>query len=199
MALPWLRIPSRPIALVQTRSFLGWFDTAFNKYDKARVNEVGPNRAAAEWLLRCGAGVKWENSTRVLKDYNSLPVGNYRTLKIQEIEGTDSAVMEEGFLYLKELDELRKVTMVNNKYLNDECIFYLVAYTKKRLTGLHLAGNGNITGDGLLQLGKMQVLEDLHLENLHEVKRPEEVLKQLGTLLPNCNISWPPFSDVDST
>ena len=198
MALPWLRIP-RPMALVQTRSFLGWFDTAFNKYDKARVTEVGPNRAAAEWLLRCGAGVKWQNSARLLKDYNSLPVGNYRTRKIQEIEGTDSAVMEEGFLYLKELEELRKVTMVNNKYLNDECIFYLVAFTKKRLTSLHLSGNGNITGEGLLHLGKMQVLEELHLENLHEVKRPEEVLKQLDTLLPNCNISWPPFSDVDST
>ena len=148
----------------------------------------------SEALCRCGAGVKWENSNRVLKDYNSLPVGNYRSLKIQEIEGTDSAVMEEGFHYLKELEALRKITMVNNKYLNDECIFYLVAFTKKQLTSLHLAGNGNITGEGLLQLGKMQVLEELHLENLHEVKKPEEVLQQLGNLLPNCNISWPPFS-----
>jgi len=194
MALSWLRLP-KPLALAQTRSFLGWFDTAFNKYDKARVNEVGPNRAAAEWLLRCGAGVKWHNSNRVLKDYNSLPVGNYRTLKIQEIEGTDSAVMEEGFLYLKELEELRKVKMVNNKYLNDECIFYLVAYTKKKLTSLHLAGNGNITGEGLLQLGKMEVLEELYLANLHEVKSPEEILRQLGTLLPDCSITWPPFSE----
>ena len=130
----------------------------------------------------------------MLKDYNSLPVGNYRSLKIQEIEGTDSAVMEEGFHYLKELEALRKITMVNNKYLNDECIFYLVAFTKKQLTSLHLAGNGNITGEGLLQLGKMQVLEELHLENLHEVKKPEEGLQRLGNLLPNCNISWPPFS-----
>ena len=60
---------------------------------------------------------------------------------------------------------------------------------------LHLAGNGNITGEGLLQLGKMEVLEELHLENLHEVKRPEEILRQLGTLLPDCSITWPPFSE----
>ena len=52
MALPWLRVPRPKALLVQTRSFLGWFDNAFNKYDKTRVTEVGPNRAAAEWLLR---------------------------------------------------------------------------------------------------------------------------------------------------
>ena len=41
--------------------------------------------------------------------------------------------MEEGFLHLKHLEHLTKVTMVNNKYLNDESLFYLVAYTKRRL------------------------------------------------------------------
>ena len=43
----------------QARGIFGWFDAAFNKYDPDRIREVGADRAAAEWLLRCGAGVRW--------------------------------------------------------------------------------------------------------------------------------------------
>lgn len=32
-----------------------------------------------------------------LRDYNSLPVGSFRTMKIVEIDGTDSAIMHIGF------------------------------------------------------------------------------------------------------
>ena len=37
---------------IPRRTFFGWFDAAFNKYDSARVKEVGIDRAAAEWVLR---------------------------------------------------------------------------------------------------------------------------------------------------
>jgi H+-transporting ATP synthase F0 complex subunit s len=177
------------------RPFTGWFNAAFNKYDQSRVDEVGPDRAAAEWLLRCGAAVRWQTGTSLIKDYNSLPVGNYKNLKIQEIDGTDSAIMEEGFLYLKGLKELRKMSMVNNKYLNDESIFFLVAYTKNRLTDLHLANNGTISAAGLLHLVKMQELRHLHLEGLQEVRGPEEVLATLQRELPGCCLRWPPHTE----
>jgi H+-transporting ATP synthase F0 complex subunit s len=48
-------------------------------------------------LLRCGAAVKWDKGPEeFLRDYNSLPVGNYK-LHIVEIDATDSAVMNVGF------------------------------------------------------------------------------------------------------
>ena len=59
------------------RSIFGWFDAAFNKYDSERVKEVGIDRAASEWVLRCGGGVTYSNGN-TLRDYNSLPVGKYR-------------------------------------------------------------------------------------------------------------------------
>ena len=46
-------------ATCQARGIFGWFDAAFNNYDPDRIREVGADRAAAEWLLRCGAGVRW--------------------------------------------------------------------------------------------------------------------------------------------
>lgn len=35
-----------------------------NRVDRSRIEEVGPDRACAEWLLRCGAGVKWDKGFR---------------------------------------------------------------------------------------------------------------------------------------
>jgi hypothetical protein len=68
--------------------------------DPSRIKDVGPDRAAAEWLLRCGAAVKWKDHESKLVDYNSLPVGSYRTLFIKEIDATDSCSMSVGFPHL---------------------------------------------------------------------------------------------------
>ena len=103
--------------------------------------------------------------------------------------------MEEGFLYLKGLEELRKITMINNHYLTDSSLSFLAGYTRDRVTWLHLEGNGSISGAGLLELARMKKLEHLHLERLQEVRGPEEVLEQLRERLPQCEIVWPPYTD----
>jgi len=179
------------------RGIFGWFDAAFNKYDAARVKEVGIDRAAAEWILRCGGGIRW-SSGKFLKDYNSLPIGRYRQLKIAEIDGTNSCIMEDGFIHLKGLTELWKMTLVNNKYLTDESLMYLAGYTKSRLKWLHLAGNGNITGAGILNLERLENLEYLKLENLQEIKNPESVLKELQLKIPQCKVEFPPYTSEEN-
>ena len=37
----------------------------------------------------------------LVTDYNSLPVGNFRALKIESVDATDSAIMEAGFSHFK--------------------------------------------------------------------------------------------------
>ena len=34
----------------------------------ARIKDVGPDRACAEWLLRCGAVVKWHGKGNFIRD-----------------------------------------------------------------------------------------------------------------------------------
>ncbi|XP_025775100.1 ATP synthase subunit s, mitochondrial, partial [Puma concolor] len=41
------------------RYFWGWLNAVFNKVDYERIRDVGPDRAASEWLLRCGAMVRY--------------------------------------------------------------------------------------------------------------------------------------------
>ncbi|XP_076067364.1 ATP synthase subunit s, mitochondrial-like isoform X1 [Oratosquilla oratoria] len=84
---------SRPQYFEPSRKLWGWLNFIFNKVDENRIKEVGPDRACAEWLLRCGAGVKWLNYGSWTKDYNSLPIGGAKMHKIEEIDGTDSAVI----------------------------------------------------------------------------------------------------------
>jgi len=71
------------------------------RVDPTRIEQAGADRAAAEWLMRCGAGVRWKNAKTYVKDYNSLPAeGTPERYQIEEIDGTDSAIMHIGFPHL---------------------------------------------------------------------------------------------------
>lgn len=70
------------------------------RVDHERIRAVGPDRAASEWLLRCGALVRYQGSPRWQQDYNGLPTGPLGKYKIEAINATDSCIMYRGFDYL---------------------------------------------------------------------------------------------------
>lgn len=59
-------------------------------YDEKRVEEVGPNRAAAEWLLKCGAEVKFARWGNYVSDFNKMPPGGFEAFKIEAIRAENS-------------------------------------------------------------------------------------------------------------
>lgn len=67
-----------------------------NRVDYERMKDVGPDRAASEWLLRCGAKVRYCGHQKWLQDYNKLPAGSIDRYKIQAIDATDSCIMDIG-------------------------------------------------------------------------------------------------------
>lgn len=100
----------------QARHFSNCFfiviDALFNMYhtldaccsslrvDYERIKAIGPDRAAAEWLLRCGAKVRFQGFDRWHHDYNGLPTGPLGRYKIQAIDATESCIMYRGFDHL---------------------------------------------------------------------------------------------------
>ena len=70
--------------------------------DRDRIKEVGPNRACAEWLLRCGATLKWKGSNRFQTDYNTLPGSDYRSYVIEEVEAEEAGIINVGFEHFGE-------------------------------------------------------------------------------------------------
>ena len=110
-------IPAICNTIQPKRTFLfeSWLNMIFNKFDETRIDDVGPDRACAEWLLRVGASVKWKGKEIPITDYNSLPVGQFRTLFVEAIDATDSGIMEAGFPYLKLIQHFRKIKLRNCK------------------------------------------------------------------------------------
>jgi hypothetical protein len=90
------------------------------RVDASRIKDVGPDRACAEWLLRCGAGVRWQNSKSFVKDYNSLPHEG-KSMKIIEIDATDSAVMNVGFPHFRKKEMSYFVLKKNSSQLSLYC------------------------------------------------------------------------------
>jgi len=174
---------------LQKRHLWGWLNSVFNRVDQSRIKEVGPDRACAEWLLRCGAGVKWDRGDEWTRDYNSLPVGNYR-LKILEIDATDSAVMQIGFPHLKGLKHVRKVVLHKCGYLEDEAVSQL-GYIKDTLKDLQISSCGNVSDEGILSLKQLVNLENLFLYDFLEVKDRKHCLNELTKALPQCKIKFP--------
>lgn len=168
------------------RQFWGWLNAVFNKYDDDRVKAVGANRACAEWLLRCGAGVRWSTHSEFLKDYNSLPVGGPR-LAIVEVDATDSAIMHIGFEHFRGCRDIQRVVLHNAIYIDDEALRQL-QFLRRSLTELQVSTNGNVTAEGLKYLAKLSNLKYLVIYNLPEVKNKEEVEQFLREQLPECTV-----------
>ena len=61
---------------------------------------MGANRACAEWLLKCGAQVKFKNWGSYVNDYNKMPPGSFEQYQIEEIRAENACIMARGFEYL---------------------------------------------------------------------------------------------------
>nr|CAD7589187.1 unnamed protein product [Timema genevievae] len=70
------------------------------RVDSNRIKEVGPDRACAEWLMKNGAFVKWENESDFLKNYDCLPPEDDRR-HIVEVDATEASITHIGFAHFK--------------------------------------------------------------------------------------------------
>lgn len=172
------------------RTFWGWLNTVFNKVDYQRIKDVGPDRAAAEWLLRCGAFVKWKGSTKWHDDYNTLSGTNIKNCLIEEIDATDSCIMYIGFPYLKDLKYLKRIKFCKCMYLDDRALCMLPS-NKDTLQHLEIISCGNVTDVGLTSVQELIHLKSLYLFDLPGVNRVS-ILPLLHKNLPFCNIEFPP-------
>lgn len=69
------------------------------------MQEFGPDRVCAEWLLRNGASVQWTSSASYIKDYNSLPQEGSKNF-IQKVDATGSSISHYGFLHLRKISRV---------------------------------------------------------------------------------------------
>ncbi len=68
-----------------------------HRVDHSRVAAVGPDRAAAEWVLRLGGTVKFTDIDHWNSDYNRLPSG---AIKLEQIDGSEASITSNGLEHL---------------------------------------------------------------------------------------------------
>lgn len=97
--------------------------------DYERIKAVGPDRAAAEWLLRCGAKVRFQGFDRWHHDYNGLPTGPLGRYKIQAIDATESCIMYRGFDHLGQCYSVENIVFLSLSDLRQLSLTHMVMYT----------------------------------------------------------------------
>ncbi|KHN82950.1 ATP synthase subunit s, mitochondrial [Toxocara canis] len=138
----------------------------FNYYDKQRVKEVGPDRAAAEWIVRCEGKVKFDKLDDVFIDYNVLikqtaeldPRKESDQVHVVTIDATDSSVTGYGCRHFAGLTHLQDVRFIRCRNLHDYGLDYMGDAVGKTLLFLQIESCPRITEYGLDNLVKFRLL-----------------------------------------
>ncbi|KAG5206588.1 hypothetical protein JEQ12_018161 [Ovis aries] len=160
------------------------------RVDHDRIRDVGPDRAASEWLLRCGAMVRYHGQERWQKDYNHLPTGPLDKYKIQAIDATDSCIMSIGFDHMEGLQYVEKIRLCKCHYIEDGCLERLsqLENLQKSMLEMEIISCGNVTDKGIIALHHFRNLKYLFLSDLPGVKEKEKIVQAFKTSLPSLEL-----------
>ncbi|XP_063224949.1 ATP synthase subunit s, mitochondrial isoform X1 [Bacillus rossius redtenbacheri] len=156
MIVVYLKMKLLKIGLINRlpkRNLWNFLTIVWNRVDHSRVKEVGPDRACAEWLLRNGACVKWENDKEFLKDYNLLPPEQVRR-HIVAVDASEASISSIGFPYFKGCSRVGSVSLDKCPYIDDEALRRL-HYLGASLRHLSVSRCGGVAEPGILSLAQL--------------------------------------------
>uniref|UniRef100_A0A0N4Z903 ATP synthase subunit s, mitochondrial n=1 Tax=Parastrongyloides trichosuri TaxID=131310 RepID=A0A0N4Z903_PARTI len=177
---------------------LTWILEGFNMVDKERLRDVGPDRLAAEWIVKCGGKIKFDKMPDIFEDYNALirttaeldPRKPEDRVKLIWIDASNSSVTGYGCIHFKGLKSIEEVNFTSCKTFHDHGLEYMGLYVGDILKKLQIAECPKITESGLENLSKFVALRELKLIKLKNVRKVEKVVMELEKSLPNCKITY---------
>ncbi|CAF3300019.1 unnamed protein product [Rotaria socialis] len=175
--------------LIFHRQFWNSLNIVWNKYDRKRVQEIGPDRACAEWLVRCGGSVRFKNWGTFSSHFNTIPAGASNQFKIEEIRAINASITSEGFAYLDGLSDLKKIHLEKCDQICDSSIARCNK-VKDSLESIELIDLAQISENGLAYLAGLKNLKHIVLARLSSIKHRDAILKLLTNELPRCTINY---------
>ncbi|EDV21752.1 uncharacterized protein TRIADDRAFT_59792 [Trichoplax adhaerens] len=171
---------------ISHRLFYSWLNYVFNRVDENRIKDVGPDRVAAEWVLRCGGSVKFANK-KWLSDYNSLSDGPRASFMLEHIDLNETTITDEGLRHVTFLKYLKSINLCTCHNVTDIGMHH-ISSLQESLIKLNLNGCSSVTNAGLLSLRELKLLEELDIRNMMSVKDEELVIAELKANLSVCEI-----------
>ncbi|VDN56090.1 unnamed protein product [Dracunculus medinensis] len=178
---------------------LRWLLDGFNHYDDDRVREVGPDRAAAEWVVRCEGKVRFDVWDEFIENYNDLlrrtscldPKLPQHQVHIISISAIHSSISGRGCVHLYGLKKIKEICFIHCKAFDDTGVEKVSRLTCGTLEKLRIESCPKVTEYGLRFLGNCSNLQFLLLRDLPRVYKKTEVLQYLKSSLPKCDICYP--------
>ncbi|XP_067948136.1 ATP synthase subunit s, mitochondrial-like [Watersipora subatra] len=179
----------RPISLstIPRRNLQWILYSAVNKIDKERIKIIGPDLACAEWLVKCGASVKFHGKSKTIEDYNLIGATVGPEAKLAEVYAEEATIMSTGFLHFENVKEVQKLRFKSCGLFDDGCISELVRHCNKSIKDIAIE-NCDVTNRGLQLIPSFECLQRLTLIDLPSVKNVDTVYEDLCKALPGCNI-----------
>ncbi|KPM11998.1 hypothetical protein QR98_0105790 [Sarcoptes scabiei] len=164
--------------------FHSFFKSFSFSVDDDKIRDLGPERAAAEWLIRNGAKVVWsKRPDQLYSDYDAIVNDDtderkYEKDTIIAIDATGSSINHVGFPYLKNLKNLRKIIFNETEFLDNQALKLLKEF-QIDLKHLEIIKCFDITDGGILFLKDLRNILDLvattRVKNQAIKKRPNEI------------------------
>uniref|UniRef100_A0A914EPM5 Mitochondrial ATP synthase regulatory component factor B n=1 Tax=Acrobeloides nanus TaxID=290746 RepID=A0A914EPM5_9BILA len=167
-------------------------------YDKKRVNEVGPDRAAAEWIVRCEGKIKFDKFKDYISDYNDLvritamidPAKPAQQVYLEAIDASDAIISGYGSYYFRGLKHLHDVKFIRCRNWPDWGFEIMGDAVGEHVKNLRIESCPKISEKGIRYLTKFSALKTLTLLDL-ELKNKDQLLQELEQALPSCDIKSP--------
>ncbi|CAF0753746.1 unnamed protein product [Adineta ricciae] len=171
------------------RQFWNSINIIRNKYDRKRVQEIGADLACAEWLVRCGGSIRFQNWGSFISKSNQIPTSIPGQFRVEEIRAVNASVTSEGFAYLEGLQHLKTIHLEKCDQVGDSCLARCNR-AKDTVESMTLVDLGQISENGLAYLAGMKKLKQINLARLLNIKDRAAVIRLLTDELPQCMINY---------
>lgn len=172
-----------PCSKFAGREFYMWINVMFNRKDDSRVKEIGPDRAAAEWIVKNGGTVRFAGNEKIVSNYNTLPLGPRSSgYMLEEINAKGITLTDNGFEHLVGLEYLKHLNMNSCGYICDLTLLKEVAGSLQYLD----IGNCESIAD-ITPVESLSKLKTLILTNTLGKNR-QHAIEQVQKQLPDCDV-----------
>uniref|UniRef100_A0A915HUR0 ATP synthase subunit s, mitochondrial n=2 Tax=Romanomermis culicivorax TaxID=13658 RepID=A0A915HUR0_ROMCU len=155
---------------------------------------MGPDRACAEWVIRCGGSIRWSRSDELSKEFksicNKIPGKDYLTA----IEATDACVNANGMKHLQNVGKLEYLKFDRCFELNNKALQYL-SIAKDSLKQVEIY-SCLFSDAGLLHLKDLRKLRILKMGDLPNAVNIDETIEELKSCLPNCDVTYKKYENT---
>jgi hypothetical protein len=141
----------------------------FLRYFPARQQFLGPDLAAAHFIVFRGGSVRFEGGTKWIKDYddeqNGLPNKRVKGLHLEAIDASGMNLYHVALSNMTYLSNLKWLSLADNPNVDD---WFLDSVTGEyeTLEYLDISGCKKVTDRGIAILSRLSKLKELRVENV---------------------------------